>query len=55
MMLSVIMAALLGAVPFTGDTFPAKTLIIVGVIAVAILIAAFVLRKKDNGNDDDEE
>ena len=54
MILSVVMAVLLGAVPFTGDTFPAKTLIIVALAAVVVLVLAFVLRKKDGGGDDKE-
>ncbi|MBQ8123200.1 MAG: hypothetical protein IJ170_07810 [Ruminococcus sp.] len=41
------MLALLAAVPFTGDNFPAKTLIIIAVVAVVVLIAAFLLKKKD--------
>ncbi|MBQ8960050.1 MAG: hypothetical protein IJ071_02395 [Ruminococcus sp.] len=39
--------ALLAAIPFTGDNFPAKTLIIIAAVAVVVLVAAFLLRKKD--------
>ena len=41
------MLALLAAVPFTGDNFPAKTLIIIAVVAVIVLVTAFLLKKKD--------
>lgn len=44
------------SVPVTGDTFPAKKLIIIGAIALAVLVAtALFARKKDDDDDDGEE
>ncbi len=44
--MSYVLTALAEAAPLTGDNFPAKALIIVGVIAVALAIVTTVLSKK---------
>ena len=44
LMLSLILAAL--GSPATGDTFPAKALIIVGIIALLLIMLSIVTKKK---------
>lgn len=47
------LASVAAVAPATGDTFPAKILVVVAVIAVAVMIITTVLAKKKR--DDDEK
>lgn len=46
--------ALAETAPITGDTFPAKTLIMVGVLAVGAAVGTALLSKKKNDDDDND-
>lgn len=41
--------------PVTGDDFPTGTLVVVGIIAVAVAAATAIFAKKKSNDDDDKE